>query len=253
MNKGLIGFFSLFIALLTGALYYTNTIQAPFINALNNIKVSYHNLNELVSDNIDMHFLQASKIQSLKIQLENYENNHLIMQQLSSEINDFFALNKSKLLTNPNIELIRSISYQKFGDLNRIWLEIDDYNASKIYGLVYKEKVAGIVIPKNSKPLGLLNKDIKSSYAVYIGKKKAPGIAHGNNSKNLIIKFIPAWFALKVGDEVITSGLDNIFFKGLKVGKVISIYSTGGYQNAIVKPYYEANDPNYFYLIKQVK
>ena len=47
-----------------------------------------------------MHFLQASKIQSLKIQLENYENNHLIMQQLSSEINDFFALNKSKLLTN---------------------------------------------------------------------------------------------------------------------------------------------------------
>ena len=71
MNKGLIGFFSLFIALLTGALYYTNTIQAPFIYALNNIKVSYHNLNELVSNNIDMHFLQASKIQSLKIQLDN--------------------------------------------------------------------------------------------------------------------------------------------------------------------------------------
>jgi rod shape-determining protein MreC len=253
MNKGLLGFFSLFIALLTGALYYTNTIQAPLINALNNIKVSYHNLNELVSDNIDMHFLQASKIQSLKIQLENYENNHLIMQQLSSEINDFFALNKSKLLTNPNIELIRSISYQKFGDLNRIWLEINDYNSSKIYGLSYKEKVAGIVIQKDGKPLGLLNKDIKSTYAVYIGKKKAPGIAHGNNSKNLIIKFIPAWFTLKVGDEVITSGLDNIFFKGLKVGRVISVTTSQGYQNAIIEPYYKANNPNYFHIIKSVK
>ena len=253
MNKGLIGFFSLFIALLTGALYYTNTIQAPFIYALNNIKVSYHNIKDLISVNIDKHFLQASKIEELKFKLEKYENNHLVLQELSSEINDLFALNKSKLLTNPDVELVRSISYQKFGDLNRIWLEIDDYNSSKIYGLSYKEKVAGIVIEKNGKPLGLLNKDIKSTYAVYIGKKKAPGIAHGNNSKNLIIKFIPAWFTLKVGDEVITSGLDNIFFKGLKVGKVVSISSAGGYQNAIVEPYYEANNPNYFYLIKNVR
>ena len=253
MNKGLLGFFTLSIALLAGALYFTNIIQKPFITALNNIKTNYHEITELVSANIDKHFLQAEHITYLEDKLSKYENNHLVMQQLASEVNDLFALNQSKLITDPKVELVRVISYQKFGDLNRVWLDINDYNASKVYGLTYKELVAGIVIPKNGKPLGLLNRDIKSSYAVYVGKDKAPGIAHGNSAKNLIVKFIPAWFILNEGDEVITSGLDKVFFKGLKVGKVLSVTKSGGYQNAVIEPYFNSNDPNYFHMIKKVK
>jgi len=167
--------------------------------------------------------------------------------------NDLFQENKSKLKLNPKVELIRTISYQKLGNLNRIWLEIDDYNNSNIYGLTYKELVAGIVISDNGKALGLLNKDIKSSYAVYVGNNKAPGIAHGNNSQNLLIKFIPAWFTINKGDEVTTSGLDKIFFKGLKVGRVLSVTKSQGYQNAIVEPYYKANNPNYFHMIRSIR
>ncbi len=253
MSRGLLGFFLLSIALLLGALYFTNIIQKPFISTLNNIKINYHDITELISTNIEKHFFQASHIEELEEKIALYENNHLVMQQLASEVNDLFALNQSKLLTDPKVELVRVISYQKFGDLNRVWLDIQDYNSSKIYGLTYKELVAGIVIDKNDKPLALLNRDIKSSYAVYVGSNKAPGIAHGNSSQNLIIKFIPAWFTLKKGDEVITSGLDKIFFKGLKVGKVISVTKSGGYQNAVVEPYYKANNPNYFYMITKVK
>jgi rod shape-determining protein MreC len=157
------------------------------------------------------------------------------------------------LSINPKVQLVRSLSYQKFGDLNRVWLDIDDYNASKIYGLTYNELVAGIVVSQNKKPLGLLNRDIQSSYSVYVGKAHAPGIAHGNNAKNLVVKFIPAWFKVEIGDEVITSGLDEIFFKGLKVGRVVSISKSQGYQNALIEPYYESNDPNYFYMIKELK
>ena len=175
------------------------------------------------------------------------------MRQLASEINDLFALNQSKLSTNPKVQLIRTNSYQKFGNLNRIWLDVDDYNSSRIYGLTYKEFVAGIVIEEKGKALGLLNRDIKSSYAVYVGNNKAPGIAHGNSSKNLIIKFIPTWFIINIGDEVTTSGLDKIFFKGLKVGKVLSVTSSGGYQNAVIEPYFKSNNPNYFYMIKKIK
>jgi len=253
MNKGLLGFFSLSIALLLGALYFSNTIQKPFITALNNIKTSYHEVTELISTNIDKHFYQADYISSLEEKVSTYENNHLVMQQLASEVNDLFALNQSKLLTDPKVQLVRVISYQKLGNLNRVWLNIDDYNSSKIYGLTYKELVAGIVISKNDKPLGLLNRDIKSSYAVYVGDNKAPGIAHGNSAKNLIIKFIPAWFNIKINDEVTTSGLDKIFFKGLKVGKVLSVTKSGGYQNAVIEPYYKADNLNYFYMIKKVK
>jgi rod shape-determining protein MreC len=94
---------------------------------------------------------------------------------------------------------------------------------------------------------------MQSSYSVYIGNDKAPGIAHGNNDKNIIVSFIPGWFTLNVGDEVVTSGLDNIFFKGLKVGKVLSVTTVQGYQNAVVAPYYRPNEPNYFHIIRRVK
>ncbi|MDQ1337449.1 MAG: rod shape-determining protein MreC, partial [Campylobacterota bacterium] len=171
----------------------------------------------------------------------------------ASEINDIFVQNRSSFKTDPNVELVRTISYQKFGDQNRVWLEIDDYNSSKIYGLTYNELVAGIVVSHNGRPLGLLNSDTKSSYAVYVGDENAPGIVQGNNSKHLLVKFIPAWFLIEVGDEVVTSGLDEIFFKGLKVGTVVSVTKSQGYQTAVIEPFYKANDPNYFHMIKKVR
>lgn len=236
-----------------GALYYTKTIQSPLLSSLNSIKVTYHAITQSIQDSIDKHFFQAQKITDLKEKLQKYENNHLVMQQLASEIDDMYKENNTSLATNPKTELVRAISYEKFGNLNRIWLNVPDYNASKIYGLVYKEMVAGIVIPKDGKALALLNSDIKSTYAVYIGEGKAPGIAHGNNDENLVVSFIPAWFSIRVGDEVTTSGLDNIFFKGLKVGKVLSISKSQGYQNAVVEQYYKSNEPSYFHLIRSVR
>jgi len=253
MNKGLFSFFIVSIALFVGALYYSNTIQEPFITSSNFIKKNYHNSIEYAKKSLDKYFFQAQTIASLEEKLEKYENNHLVMRQLANEIKYLYEENNSSLKMNPKVELVRAISYEKFGNLNRIWLDINDYNQSKIYGLTYKELVAGIVVPKNNKPLLLLNKDIKSTYAVYIGEDKAPGIAHGNNSENIIIKFIPMWFKISIGDEVITSGLDELFFKGLKVGKVISVTSSEGYQNAIISPYYRSNELNYFHLIKSTK
>ncbi|MCW8895369.1 rod shape-determining protein MreC [Sulfurimonas sp.] len=253
MTKGLFSFLFIFIALLVSALYYTNIIQSPFISILNSIKINYHDSTEFIQKTIDKHFFQAKHIAELEEKLQKYENNHLVMQQLASEINDLFQENHSSIKTDPKVELVRTISYQKFADLNRIWLEVPDYNSSRVYGLTYKELVAGIVVSENGRALGLLNRDIKSSYAVYIGDSKAPGIAHGNSAKNLVVKFIPAWFSIKKGDEVTTSGLDEIFFKGLKVGTVISVTKSQGYQNAVIEPYYKANDPNYFHMIKKVK
>lgn len=253
MNKELFSFFIIFIALLMGALYYTNTIQGPFISVLNSFKSSYHDSVQSAQDSIDKHFFQAQQIEDLKEDLSKYENNHLVMQQLASEVSNLFSLNHSNLKSFPKVQLTRTISYEKFGDLNRLWIEVEDYNSSKIYGLLFKEIVAGIVIPKNDKPLALLNKDIKCSYAVYVGEFNAPGIAHGNNKKNIVVEFIPSWFKINIGDEVSTSGLDNIFFKGLKVGRVLSITKSQGYQNAIIEPYYNSNEPSYFHIIKELR
>jgi rod shape-determining protein MreC len=253
MNKKFFSYVLILLALFMGALYYTNTIQSPLLSFLNTIKISYHNTIESIENTIEQHFFQAQTITKLKEKLQKYENNHLVMQQLASEIDDMYKENNASLSTNPKTELVRAISYEKFGNLNRIWLDIPDYNSSKIYGLIYKEMVAGIVVPKENKALALLNSDIKSTYAVYIGEQKAPGIAHGNNDKNLVVNFIPAWFEIKAGDEVVTSGLDNIFFKGLKVGRVLSISKSQGYQNAVIEQYYKSNEPSYFHIIRSVR
>ncbi len=253
MNKELFSYLFVIIALIVGAFYYNTTIQDPIISSLNYIKTTFHNTNQSIENTIDQHFFQADEIKELKSKLQKLENNHLVMQELANEIHDLYKVRHSTLKTDPNVELVRAISYEEFGNFNRVWIEIPDYNSSKIYGLTYKELVAGIVICKKEKALALLNQDIKSAYAVYVGDKSAPGIAHGNNDKNLIVNFIPAWFSIKVGDEVITSGLDNIFFKGLKVGRVLSVSSAQGYQNAIIEPYYKSNEPSYFYIIRSVK
>ena len=253
MNKKSFSYFFLLIALFVGALYYNNLFQSSIILALNSIKSSYLHTIEFFENKIDKHIFQAQKIENLKKQLQKYENNRLVMQELSSELNDMYKENNSSLKTNPHVELVRAISYEKFGNFNRLWMDIPDYNASKIYGLTYHESVAGIVIAKSNKPLALLNSDIKSAYSVYVGKEKAPGIAHGNNGEHIVINFIPAWFNIKQGDEVITSGLDDIFFKGLKVGKIISVIKSQGYQNAVVDQYYKANKPSYFQMIRRVK
>jgi len=253
MNKELLGFFLIFVALFVGAMYYTNIIQEPFISALNTIKSTYHNSIEFTSKKINQHFMQADHIEELEEKLAKFENNHLVMQQLASEVNDLFEVNKTPLKSDPKVKLVRAVSYQRFGDLNRLWIDMDDFNSSKIYGLTYKELVAGIVVAEGSKPLAILNKDIKCTYAVYVGDKKAPGVAHGNDDKNIVVEYIPSWFKINEGDLVITSGLDNIFFKGLKVGTVISYSKSQGYQSAVVEPFYNSNEPSYFHLIESVR
>jgi len=253
MNKRVFSFFILLVALFVSALYYSNSVQKPLLITLNTFKSYYHSSTEYIQDQIEKHFFQAQKIEELKTSLQKYENNHLVMRQLATEINDLYKENNSPLKTHPQVTLVRTIAYQKFGDFNRIWMQIPDYNASKIYGLTYKEYVAGIVIPKNGEALGLLNRDIQCSYSVLVGAQHAPGIAHGNGGEYIIIKFIPGWYNIKAGDEVISSGLDNIFFKGLKVGQVRSVQKAQGYQNAIVEQYYKTDNPNYFYLIRKLK
>ncbi len=236
-----------------GALYFSNSIQSPIISILNTIKSTYNNTTTSIQNTIYLHTQQAKHIQKLENELKQYKKNHLLMQEMASNINDYYKLNNSKLKNNPKVELVRAISYENFGDTNRLWIDIKDYNKSKIYGLTFNEFVAGIVINKNNKPLALLNRDFQSSYAVYVGNIKAPGIVKGNNNKNLTVRFIPAWFKIKKGDEVITSGLDGIFFKGLKVGRVLNIKTSQGYQNAEIEPYYKAKEPSYFYMIKDAK
>lgn len=253
MTKKLPSFVVVSIVLILGAIYYSPTLQSPLLGILNGITKTYNDSVDFLKTTVDKYFFQAEHIASLEDKLKFYEHSHLLSLQLASEIKDLYTQTKSDLSFEPQAELVRFISYQKLNDFNRAWLDVEEYDPSRIYGLVYKEAVAGIVIPYENRALALLNSDIKCTYSVSVGEDLAPGVAQGNSQQNIVVKYIPAWYDIKEGDEVVTSGLDEIFFKNLKVGKVVSLFRSEGYVSAVVEPYYKSNNPSYFYMIKKVK
>ena len=253
MNKKSFSSFLLLLALFIGAVVYSPTLQSPFISALNSIKDTYFTTLSSIQEAFHKHFFQAQQIQELSKNMKKCAIIKLKMQEYKHQLDTLYKENNSSLVFHPDIELVRALSYQKFGEYTRLWMNIPDYNASKIYGLLYNDSVAGIVINTHEKPLALLNTDIKSTYAVYVGDNKAPGIAHGNNNQNVIVSFIPAWFHIHIGDQVKTSGLDKIFFADIKVGKVIAIKQVQGYQEAIVSPYFQDYEPIYFHIIRRTQ
>jgi len=253
MKREVLGIFILFVILFSIAFSFSTGLQSPILSLTNSIKNSYHDTTSSIAQSYDEHFSQQETILQLRKKLKLYEESHLLLHQVATELNALFVENNSSFKVNPHVELVRTISYMKFGDINKVWIDTPPFDSSKVYGLVHKENVAGIVVMKEDRPMALLNGALKSSYAVYVGKNKAPGIVHGLNTKELIVEFIPTWIKINEGDEVLTSGLDHLFFPGLKVGKIVSIERAQGYQNAIIKPYYNASNPDYFHLIKSIR
>lgn len=253
MNKNSLLIGGLLALAVGGALYFTNLLQSPIIYLNLTIKTAYKNTLESVQNGIDEHFRQQATIIDLRRKNQYYEQELLNLHQVADEYQKLLIEHNSSFQTSPSTHLIRTLSYVRFGDPHRVWVEMKQYDPTKVYGLLYRGYAAGIVVAKDKRPIALLNGDIKSSYAVNVGASMAPGIVRGNNERRLIVEFIPTWIPISVGDEVLTSGLDQIFMSGLKVGKVISISKASGYQSAVIEPYFYGKNPAYFHVITEVR
>jgi rod shape-determining protein MreC len=253
MNKQALSITVLLTILVSGVLYFTNFLQSPILQLNLSIKSSYLDGIEKIQCAVDEHFNQQTTIIDLRQKNYFYEKELLNLHQVADEYQKLLQEHNSSFRITPDTSLVRTLSYVRFGDPHRVWIEMEKFDPKRVYGLLYRGYAAGIVVSKNKRPIALLNGDTKSSYAVNVGTSMAPGIVRGNNSRRLIVEFIPTWIPIKVGDEVLTSGLDRIFMSGLKVGKVISITIASGYQSAVIEPYFYGKNPAYFHVIKQVR
>jgi rod shape-determining protein MreC len=253
MNKQRLWLTLFFIGCVSGALYFSPFLQSPFIKLSQSIKLVYLNQIQRIDQSITEHIDQKNTI--IRLQRENryYERELLTMHQVADEYSNLVREQNSSLKTLPAISLVRSISYVRMGDPHKLWIEMDRFDPKQVYGLLYRGYAAGIVVSNNNRPMALLNGDIKSTYAVSVGRSMAPGIVRGNNERHLVVDFIPTWVPIAIGDEVTTSGLDQIFLSGLQVGKVISISRASGYQSAVLEPYFYAKKPAYFHIINKVR
>ena len=187
-----------------------------------------------------------------KLKLENINLKMKISNQniLINEFNKFDYSQKLYLLNRKKAILVRTMSYQKLNDFSKIYLLNEKkLESNKFFGLIQNNLVSGIAIQRNNKLEGILvsNKDCKIS--VSIGKNRVPGIARGLNSQNMKIDSISKWDKIKIGDTVVTNGLDNIFTSNILVGKIVEITKSHPITEAIVKFEADIKYPNYFYLI----
>jgi rod shape-determining protein MreC len=221
---------------------------------LNDFKKDTFNKYEQINFNIKSFFDQSQKIKNItkeNIELKKYK---LLNKALKIELDTIKTHNMLNNNYTHDIKNVKVLSYVALNDFTKVWLDIDK-NDSKIEGLIDNNFSAGIVINKNNQSQALLNGNKKSHYAVYVGKNKAPGITHPNTEDKslLTIKYIPLWIKININDEVITSGMDNIFFEGLKVGKVLQIITKQDSQEAIIKPYAKVLRKRYFQLYRSTK
>ena len=245
--------FLFLLLLLAGAIFFSDRLQSPLLSVLQSVNTAWTDMTEAIRHRYEEHFDQQATLRKLRGELELYRQSHLVSHAMATEFNALLKENNASYVFRPEVSLVRAESYAAFGDMNKLWLTMEDFNRSRIYGLIYNEQAAGIITQRNGKPLALLNGDYQCTYAVFVGDNKAPGIVRGRNSDTMLVQYIPTWLVVSVGDEVVTSGLDRLFFSGIKVGKVLSVEIDGSYQNALIEPYYKGNDPDYFHAVTRVR
>ncbi len=241
--------FIIFIGLLAFAsLKYSSYARNSITDITKSFVGGYLHLKQYVNDNIETHFEQKKQIEELKKQNEELRRSSLLLTTFAGKLNRILE-NNNKETYKPKLQLIEALSYEQISNYNRVWIKMDDFNSSRIYGIVFQGNTAGIVISKNDRPLGLLQGDKKCVFSVSIGKKRLPGVATGNG-EFIYVKFIPLWMNPKIGQKVVTSGLDKIFPRGIPVGEVVKIRKEESYQTAIVKPNAIVNTPAFFHIIQ---
>ncbi len=226
---------------------FTDIGRGYVVGFSNYVLTRYMDAKEYINNRIDEHFAQEETIIKLKKEVKELEKSALLSIAFAGKLNDILKDNNLSAYA-PDVRMIRAISYSNLNNYNQVWLDFKDFNKSKIYGLLYQGYATGIVVEKNSHPLGLLLGDPNSIFSVYIGDEKIPGVLQGDK-KDILVRYIPLWKNPKIGDVVVTSGMDDIFFQGVRVGKVVGVREEESSKTAVVQPYVNLKVPTYLHVI----
>ncbi len=239
-------FIAIFVAI---SLKYGGNVRGVFSKNTNSILSTYLEIKTTVGQSVTEHFAQQKEIKELRVANRNLENSAEVLSAFASKLNDVLKANEIEKYA-PKVKLIRSIAYVNLNDYYKVWIDYKDFNSSRIYGLLNRGSSAGIVVEKDGNPMALLLGDPKSIFSVFVGEDKIPGVVMGRN-KEVHVNYIPLWMNPKVGDEVTTSGLDGIFFGGVRVGIVTKIIKEELSKTAIIEPYSRISVPSYYHIIEQ--
>ena len=233
-----------FLVLLRIWLFQIPKVKKYTLESANSLKNSFSSFVTSVKETYNEYIEQKNSLQNL---LE--ENKYLKdeIQKIAVKYATCKDLKYFKKVKFPNVVFTQVISYAALPDFTQVYINYDKpFKVPR--GLVYNNLAAGIAVKHYSNySLALLNSNEKTSYTVYIGKNKIPGIFYG---KINTVKYIPKFKPVKIGDIVITSGLDGVFYQGALVGKVVEVVEKKLYQEAKIKLFYNDLNPEFFYVVQ---
>lgn len=228
--------------------YYGSSIKSNALLVNDKVSIAFHDVSTFTKDWLSKFFNQANEIEFLRAENQRLEQNAMLASTFASQLNLLLEDRNLSQRYEPKVSLVRSISYVQLGDYHRVWLEAD-LNTTNNKGLIYKGYTAGIAVLENGRVMGILQGDKQCIFSVYIGEAKVSGVVQGQKDK-LFVKFIPKHSKINIGDEVLTSGLDGVFFSGVPVGRVVSISQEDMYQSAELEPFTQPEIPSYFYIVE---
>lgn len=100
----------------------------------------------------------------------------------------------------------------------------------------------------------LLVTDELSSVPVKITKSGETGLVRGQSGPLLMLEYLFLDARIKIGDEIITSGIGEVFPPGLYIGVVQNIKSTerGYFKQAAIKPNVKLNKLTEVFIVKNI-
>jgi rod shape-determining protein MreC len=106
--------------------------------------------------------------------------------------------------------------------------------------VVIPEGIVGVVVEASGRYAKvLLLIDPNSAVDALVQKTRARGIVKGGGADYCVFDYVLRKHEISVGDTVVSSGLDGVFPKGLRVGRISEIVrlNAGIFQNVTVTPY----------------
>jgi rod shape-determining protein MreC len=164
--------------------------------------------------------------EQLKNEIKEYKANIVLLEGLSNENQKL----RSALYYRAKSYIPRLLPAEIIGRSGSNWFNVIEINRGSAdnvaadSAVINDEGLVGRVfeVSQYSSKV-LLVTDPSSAVSVLDAVTGDMGIASGNSIGPLKIKYLSATAAVKVGDKIITSGMSDIFPKGVIVGIVISV------------------------------
>ena len=97
--------------------------------------------------------------------------------------------------------------------------------------------VGRVVLPTPRAAKVQLIIDRNAAAAGLVERSRAQGVVVGTGGDRMRLEYVPGTADLKVGDRVVTSGMDGIYPKGFVIGQIESIErSAGEFSNVLIRP-----------------